>query len=55
MMASASAVVQLQPQVLAPGHGRPLSGAAAASELRAYVFTHGLMQAGLEHTLTKSE
>jgi glyoxylase-like metal-dependent hydrolase (beta-lactamase superfamily II) len=54
MMASAGAVIRLQPQVLAPGHGRPLSGAAAASELRACMFTHGLMQAGLEHTLTKS-
>jgi glyoxylase-like metal-dependent hydrolase (beta-lactamase superfamily II) len=54
MMASVDAVIRLQPQVLASGHGRPLSGAAAASELRTCMFTHGLMQAGLEHTLTKS-
>ena len=55
MMASAGAVIRLQPQVLAPGHGRPLSGAAAASELRAYTLTHGLMQAGLEHTLARAD
>lgn len=35
MVASASAVVQLQPRVLAPGHGHPLSGEAAATGLRA--------------------
>ena len=39
MMASAGAVIRLQPQVLAPGHGRPLSGAAAASGLAAYART----------------
>ena len=39
MMASAGALVRLQPQVLAPGHGRPLSGAAAASGLAAYART----------------
>jgi glyoxylase-like metal-dependent hydrolase (beta-lactamase superfamily II) len=43
MMASANAIVRLQPQVLAPGHGYPLSGAAAASELRAYALRHGLL------------
>ena len=48
MMASVDAVIRLQPRVLASGHGRPLSGAAAASELRPCMFTHGLMQAGLE-------
>jgi hypothetical protein len=31
---------------MAPGHGRPLSGGAAATELAAYARTHGLMQAG---------
>lgn len=41
MIASASAVVGLQSRVLAPGHGHPLSGEAAASALRAYVRTHG--------------
>jgi glyoxylase-like metal-dependent hydrolase (beta-lactamase superfamily II) len=46
MMASASAVVRHQPQVMAPGHGRPLSGGAAATKLAAYARTHGLMQAG---------
>ena len=46
VMASAGAIVRLQPQVLAPGHGRPLSGDAAASELGAYALTHGLMQHG---------
>jgi glyoxylase-like metal-dependent hydrolase (beta-lactamase superfamily II) len=46
MLTSASAVVQLQPRVLAPGHGHPLSGAAAASALRAYALTHGLISAG---------
>lgn len=44
MLAAAGAVVQLQPRVLAPGHGRPLSGAAAAPELRTYALTHGPMQ-----------
>jgi hypothetical protein len=42
MIASASAVVRLQPQVLAPGHGHPLSEEAAAAELRAYALRHGL-------------
>jgi glyoxylase-like metal-dependent hydrolase (beta-lactamase superfamily II) len=46
MMASAEAIIRLQPQVLAPGHGRPLSGGAVASELRAYALTHGLMPHG---------
>jgi glyoxylase-like metal-dependent hydrolase (beta-lactamase superfamily II) len=41
MLASASAVVRLQPRVLAPGHGHPLSGEAATSTLRAYALTHG--------------
>ncbi len=41
MTASASAVVQLQPRVLAPGHGQPLSSEAATSALRAYALTHG--------------
>jgi glyoxylase-like metal-dependent hydrolase (beta-lactamase superfamily II) len=40
VMASASALVRLQPQVLATGHGRPLSGDAAA--LRAFAHRHGL-------------
>jgi glyoxylase-like metal-dependent hydrolase (beta-lactamase superfamily II) len=35
MLASANAILQLRPRVLAPGHGRPLSGEAAAAELRA--------------------
>ena len=42
VMASASAVVRLQPQVLATGHGRPLSGDAAAAALRAFARRHGL-------------
>jgi glyoxylase-like metal-dependent hydrolase (beta-lactamase superfamily II) len=46
MLASAGAIVRLKPQVLAPGHGRPLSGDAAAEELRAYALTHGLTQHG---------
>lgn len=41
MIASASAVVQLQPRVLAPGHGHPLSGEAVTSALRAYVAARG--------------
>lgn len=41
MLASVNAVLQLQPQVLAPGHGRPLSGAAAISALHAYTRSHG--------------
>jgi glyoxylase-like metal-dependent hydrolase (beta-lactamase superfamily II) len=44
VMASAGALVRLQPQVLAPGHGHPLSGDAAALELRAYALRHGLMR-----------
>jgi glyoxylase-like metal-dependent hydrolase (beta-lactamase superfamily II) len=44
VMASAGALVRLQPQVLAPGHGHPLSGDAAASELRAYALAHGLIR-----------
>ena len=47
VMASASAVVRLQPQVLATGHGRPLSGDAAAAALRAFARRHGLMQGSL--------
>ena len=43
VMAAASAVVRLQPQVLATGHGRPLSGDATAVALRAYVRRRGLM------------
>jgi hypothetical protein len=43
MLASAGAIVRLQPRVLAPGHGRPLAGAAAAGALCAYAATHGLM------------
>ncbi len=39
MIASALAVVQLQPWVVAPGHGHPLSGEAAASAMRAYAHT----------------
>jgi glyoxylase-like metal-dependent hydrolase (beta-lactamase superfamily II) len=46
VQASAGAIMRLKPHVLAPGHGRPLSGAAAASELRAYALRHGLMPAG---------
>jgi glyoxylase-like metal-dependent hydrolase (beta-lactamase superfamily II) len=42
--ASASAVVRLQPRVLAPGHGYPLLGDAAAAELSAYAHKHGLME-----------
>ena len=42
-LASAGAVVRLQPQVLAPGHGHPLAGAAASAALRGYAATHGLM------------
>jgi glyoxylase-like metal-dependent hydrolase (beta-lactamase superfamily II) len=42
MMASASAVVRLQPQVLATGHGWPLSGAVADAALSAYARRHGL-------------
>ena len=42
-MAAARAVVHLQPQVLATGHGRPLSGDAAATALRAYARRHDLM------------
>ncbi len=45
VLASAGALVRLQPQVLAPGHGRPLSGEAVASGLRAYALAHGLMRA----------
>lgn len=41
MLASAGAVVQLQPRIVAPGHGRPLSGEAAAAALLAYARTHG--------------
>ena len=41
-MDTACAVVRLQPQVLATGHGRPLSGAAAAAALRAFAHRHGL-------------
>jgi glyoxylase-like metal-dependent hydrolase (beta-lactamase superfamily II) len=41
MLASAGAVVQLQPRIVAPGHGRPLSGEAAAAALRAFARTHG--------------
>jgi glyoxylase-like metal-dependent hydrolase (beta-lactamase superfamily II) len=44
MIASASAVVRLQPQVLATGHGRPLSGDAAAAKLDAFARSHGLVQ-----------
>jgi glyoxylase-like metal-dependent hydrolase (beta-lactamase superfamily II) len=44
VMASAGALIRLQPQVLAPGHGHPLSGDAAASELRAYALTHGVIR-----------
>lgn len=40
MLASFNAVLQLQPRVLAPGHGRPLSGAAAISALHAYALAH---------------
>ena len=47
VMASASAVVRLQPQVLATGHGRPLSGDAAAAALSAFARRHGLMQGSL--------
>ena len=43
MVASASAVVRLQPQVLATGHGRPLSGDATAVALNTYARRHGLM------------
>lgn len=43
MAASASAVIRLQPQVLATGHGHPLSGAATAAALNAYVRKHGLI------------
>ena len=39
---AAYAVVRLQPQVLATGHGRPLSGDAATAALRAYACRHGL-------------
>jgi glyoxylase-like metal-dependent hydrolase (beta-lactamase superfamily II) len=46
MLASAGAIVRLQPHVLASGHGHPLSGAAAASALRTYALTHGLLQHG---------
>jgi glyoxylase-like metal-dependent hydrolase (beta-lactamase superfamily II) len=41
MIASAGAVVRLQPRVLAPGHGHPLSGEAVTSALRAYATTRG--------------
>jgi glyoxylase-like metal-dependent hydrolase (beta-lactamase superfamily II) len=41
-MDTACAVVHLQPQVLATGHGRPLSGAVAAAALRAFAHRHGL-------------
>lgn len=43
MLASAGAVVRLEPRVLAPGHGHPLAGAAAAAALCGYAATHGLM------------
>jgi glyoxylase-like metal-dependent hydrolase (beta-lactamase superfamily II) len=43
MLASAGAIVRLQPRVLAPGHGRPLASAAAAEALRGYARAHGLM------------
>lgn len=42
VIASASAIVRLQPQVLATGHGRPLSGDAAAAALRAFAHRHDL-------------
>jgi glyoxylase-like metal-dependent hydrolase (beta-lactamase superfamily II) len=42
VLASASTVVQLQPQVLATGHGRPLSGDEAAATLCAFARRHGL-------------
>jgi glyoxylase-like metal-dependent hydrolase (beta-lactamase superfamily II) len=41
VIASAGAVVRLQPLVLAPGHGHPLSGEATITELRAYARSHG--------------
>ncbi len=41
MAASASVIVQLQPRVLAPGHGQPLCCEAATSGLRAYALTQG--------------
>ncbi len=54
MLASTGAVARLQPQVLAPGHGRPLSGDAAASELRAYALRHGLTLTGFAHSPASS-
>jgi glyoxylase-like metal-dependent hydrolase (beta-lactamase superfamily II) len=39
MLASAGAIVRLAPRVVAPGHGHPLAGAAAAAALRAYART----------------
>lgn len=42
VMASASALVRLQPQVLATGHGHPLFGPAVAAALRAFARRHRL-------------
>ncbi len=50
MLASAGAVVQLQPRIVAPGHGRPLTGEAAAAALRGFARTHGPAQHKGSHT-----
>lgn len=47
MLASASAVVRLQPQVLASGHGHPLAGDAIATALNDYVRRRNLAQVSL--------
>ena len=47
-MVAARAVVRLQPQVLATGHGRPLSGAAAAAALGAYARRPDLVQSSIK-------
>jgi len=39
-VASAAVLVRLRPRVLAPGHGRPLAGAALDAQLRAYAGPH---------------
>lgn len=39
-VASAAALVQLRPRVLAPGHGRPLAGAELDAQLRTHAGAH---------------